>query len=53
MIYEQHRTTAITMEILSEIGRTKIIVRRADLAKSALIRAAACSRRFLSLSFLF
>lgn len=31
---------AITMEILPEIGRTKIIVRRADLGeKSALIRA--------------
>lgn len=33
----------ITMEILSEIGRTKIIVRRVDLTKSALIRAAARS----------
>lgn len=29
------------MEILSEIGWTKIIVRRAGLAKSALIRAVA------------
>jgi len=34
----------ITMEILPEIGWTKIIVgaRRAGLAKSALIRAAVC-----------
>lgn len=33
----------ITMEILSEIGWTKIIVRRAGLAKSALIRTVVCS----------
>lgn len=33
----------ITMEILSEIGWTKIIVRRAGLAKSTLIRAVVCS----------
>lgn len=37
----------ITMEILSEIGWTKIIVRRASLAKSALIRAVVCSFLFL------
>jgi hypothetical protein len=34
---------SITMEILFEIGRTKIIVRRVDLTKSALIRAVARS----------